>query len=256
MIDELNNRQQAFCREYILDLNAISGLALGGLGALTLGGMVATMVGLPLSSVRAGSRRGLPGKGWIKFWESRVGKWLFKAAGVRLKGLPHAGAAYGPTELAIGMAAERLFEELPTAARKDLEGLPGLVSRLEKDALGMRQRIDELNGMLAEIGSEGEGKSSRRAASGAANSDLSAQRDQVKEDLERERDGAQARLQDAVASLETIRLGLLRLHAGSGTVGGITQDLTNASEIAADIELLLEGRLEVEMALKTRGEGK
>ncbi len=238
---------------YILDLNAISGVALGGLGALTLGGLAATMVGLPLSSVRAGSRRGLPEKGWIKFWESRLGKWLFKAAGVRLKGLPHAGSVYGPTELAIGMAAERLFEELPTAARKDLGGLPGLVSRLEKDALGMRQRVDELNGMLAEIGSEGERNSSGSTASVAADSNLSAQRNQIKEDLERARDGAQTRLQDAVASLETIRLGLLRLHAGSGTVGGITQDLTNASEIATDIELLLEGHTEVEMALKERG---
>ena len=71
--------------------------------------------------------------------------------------------------------------------------------------------------------------------------------------LERARDGAQASLQDAVASLETIRLGLLRLHAGSGTVGGITQDLTNASEIAGDIERLLEGRSEVEAALKGEG---
>jgi serine/threonine-protein kinase len=239
---------------YILDLNAISDLVLGGLGALTAGGLVASLVGIPLTAVRGGSRRGLPGKWWSKFWESRVGKWLFKAAGVRLKGLPNAGSAYGPTELAIGMAAERLFEELPKAAQKDLEELPELVNRLEKDALGMRQRIEELNGMLFDIGGEGDSGFSKRAASVVSNPDLRVQRDQVKDDLERARDGAQVRLQDAVASLETIRLGLLRLHAGSGTVGGITQDLTNASEIAGDIERLLEGRSEVEAALKGAGE--
>jgi serine/threonine-protein kinase len=235
---------------YILDLNAISGLALGGLGALTLGGLVATMIGFPLSSVRGSSRRGLPGKGWIKFWESRVGKWVFKAAGLRLKGLPQAGAAYGPTELAIGMAADRLFEELPKETQKDLVELPGLVSRLEKDAAGMRQRVEELTGLLADIGGEEDSELPRRAASVAANPVLRGQRDQVKDDLERARDGAQVRLRDAVASLETIRLGLLRLHAGSGTVGGITQDLTNASDLAADIERLLEGRSEVELALR------
>ena len=109
--------------------------------------------------------------------------------------------------------------------------------------------------MLVGIGA-GDGEPPQRAASVASNPDLRVQRDQVKHDLERARDGAQARLQDAVASLETIRLGLLRLHAGSGTVGGITQDLTNAIEIAGDIERLLEGRSEVELALKGAGKGQ
>ena len=240
---------------YILDLTAISDLVFGGLVALTAGGAVACVVGFPLTAVRSGSQRGLPGKWWRKFWESRAGKWLFKAAGLRLKVLPNAGAAYGPTELSIGLAAERLFEELPKAAQKDLEELPELVSRLEKDASGMRQRIEELDGMLVGIGA-GDGEPPQRAASVASNPDLRVQRDQVKHDLERARDGAQARLQDAVASLETIRLGLLRLHAGSGTVGGITQDLTNAIEIAGDIERLLEGRSEVELALKGAGKGQ
>ena len=240
---------------YILDLNAISGLALGGVAALTAGGLVATMVGLPLSSVRGRSRLGLPGRWWKEFWESRAGKWLFKAAGVRLKGLPNGGSAYGRTEVAIGLAAERLFEELPKQAQRDLGELPELVSRLEKDALGIRQHLEQLNGMLFDIGGEADSGFSNRAASVVSNPDLTVQRDQVKDDLERARDGAQTRLQDAVASLETIRLGLLRLHAGSGTVGGITQDLTNASEIAGDIERLLEGRSEVELALKRAGEG-
>jgi hypothetical protein len=148
------------------------------------------------------------------------------------------------------MAADRLFEELPKETQKDLVELPGLVSRLEKDAAGMRQRVEELTGLLADIGGEEDSELPRRAASVAANPVLRGQRDQVKDDLERARDGAQVRLRDAVASLETIRLGLLRLHAGSGTVGGITQDLTNASDLAADIERLLEGRSEVELALR------
>jgi serine/threonine-protein kinase len=241
---------------YVLDLNAVSGLALGAVAALTGGGLVATMVGLPLSSVRGSIGRGLPGRWWNKFWESRAGKWLFKAAGVRLKGLPNAGTAYGPTELAIGMAAERLFEELPKAEREQLKELPEVVSRLEKDALRMRQRVEELHGMLGDIGSEGDAGLTGRVTSGASHPDLLAQRDHLAEDLNQARDEAQARLQDVVASLETIRLGLLRMHAGTGTVGGITQSFSQADEIAADIERLLEGRSEVELALKGVSEGR
>jgi serine/threonine-protein kinase len=240
---------------YILDLTAVSDLVFGGLIALTAGGAIASVVGFPLTAVRGGSRRGLPGKWWSKFWESRVGKWLFKAAGLRLKGLSNVGTAYGPTELAIGLAAERLFEELPKAVREQLEELPEVVSRLEKDALSMRQRIEELDGMLYDIEGEGDGGLSQRVASGASRPDLTAQRDQLAEDLRRARDDAQATLQDAVTSLETIRLGLLRMHAGTGTVGGITQSFSKADEIAADIERLLEGRAEVELALKGVSEG-
>jgi hypothetical protein len=225
-------------------------LVFGGLIALTAGGAVGSVVGFPLTAIRGGSRRGLPGKWWSKFWESRAGKWLFKVAGLRLKGLPNAGTAYGPTELAIGMAAERLFEELPKAEREQLEELPEVVSRLEKDALRMRQRVEELDGMLFDIGSEGAAGLTQRETSGASHPDLTAQRDHLADDLNQERDRAQARLQDVVASLETIRLGLLRMHAGTGTVGGITQSFSKADEIAADIERLLEGRSEVEQTLK------
>ncbi|MFC1639930.1 hypothetical protein ACFL3B_04110, partial [Gemmatimonadota bacterium] len=79
---------------------------------------------------------------------------------------------------------------------------------------------------------------------------MTAQRDQLAEDLKQARDETQAKLQDVVASLENVRLGLLRMHAGTGTVGGITQSFSKADEIAADIERLLEGRSEVEQALK------
>ncbi|MEE9473928.1 MAG: hypothetical protein V3V82_08085, partial [Acidimicrobiia bacterium] len=122
-------------------------------------------------------------------------------------------------------------------------------------ASGMRQRIEELDGMLFDIGGEGDVEQTKRVASGASHPDMTAQRDHLAEDLEQARDKAQARLQDVVASLETIRLGLLRMHAGTGTVGGITQSFSKADEIAADIERLLEGRSEVELALKGVSEG-
>lgn len=234
---------------FILDLNAVSDLVFGGLIALTAGGGVASVVGFPLAGLRGSRRRGLPGKGWTKFWKSRVGKWLFKAAGFRLESVTNAGSAYGPTELAIGMAAERLFEELPKAEREQLCELPEVVSRLEKDASRMRQRIEELDGVLSDIGCDEQAGPVARAPSGEGQSDLPAQHDQIADDLKQARDESQTTLQDVVTSLETIRLGLLRMHAGTGTVGGITQSFSKADEIAADIDRLLDARSEVEKAL-------
>ena len=54
------------------------------------------------------------------------------------------------------------------------------------------------------------------------------------------------RLADAVAALETIRLNLLKLHAGSVTVQSITTDLGLAEAVAQEVDRLLESRREVE----------
>ena len=64
------------------------------------------------------------------------------------------------------------------------------------------------------------------------------------------RDAAQQRLADAVASLETIRLGLLRMQAGTGNAQSITADLASAREVAEAVERLLEGQEEVEVLLR------
>jgi hypothetical protein len=59
----------------------------------------------------------------------------------------------------------------------------------------------------------------------------------------------QQRLKDAVAALETIRLNLLRLHAGTTTVKSLTTDLGLAREMARDIGRHVEGLREVEESL-------
>jgi hypothetical protein len=59
-----------------------------------------------------------------------------------------------------------------------------------------------------------------------------------------------ARLTEAVAALENIRLGLLRLHAGVGSVGDVTQRIAQAREIGERIDAVVEAQEEVRQALR------
>ena len=78
---------------------------------------------------------------------------------------------------------------------------------------------------------------------------IGARHDRILNDLTAERELVQQRLADAVAALETIRLNLLRLHAGTGSVKNLTTDLGLAREVAKGIDLLLEGHREIEEEL-------
>jgi hypothetical protein len=69
-------------------------------------------------------------------------------------------------------------------------------------------------------------------------------------DLQVERDLVQRRLGDAVKALETIRLNLLRLHAGSGSIQSLTTDLGLAREVAQDVNLLLAAEREIDEDLR------
>jgi hypothetical protein len=94
--------------------------------------------------------------------------------------------------------------------------------------------MEELDRLLAEARRGGE--------AGAAPADRAA----LLKNLGTSKAAAGARLEELVAALETIRLDLLRLRAGTSTVEGTTADLAAADEIAAQTERLLAGQEEVE----------
>jgi len=79
---------------------------------------------------------------------------------------------------------------------------------------------------------------------------LSTRHDGVASDLTLARDKAGERLARAVSALETIRLQLLRLHAGAGSVDALTQDLSHAVDVSEEIEHLLSAREEVDALLE------
>ena len=246
--------------ERILRLLGAGGLAIAGLaGYLLFTGpfvygpdrVLAQIFGWSLSTglltgflalVRLQRRIDLDTRIWSWLWQGPVGRLLFRVARLLLptKLLPPP-ATHRPTELALAMAAEQLFEELPRETRHQLRELPDVVRRLEQDAQKMRQRLEELNDALGGRGEEGRGTSGDSA--------IGTRHDRIVADLETERNLVHTRLADAVKALETIRLNLLRLHAGSGSVQSLTTDLGLAREVAAAIALLLEGRRELDREL-------
>lgn len=186
----------------------------------------------------------------LKFWNSKLGRLFDKLAriGLKKRAVP-AELTYRPTEMAISLAADALFESLPKNVRKELKDLPHVMDRLQHDAALMRRTVDELNGALAGIGDHGDAARSSALAGSTAGASLTDTRDKLRADLAAKRDEAAKRLADAVASLETVRLSLLKLKAGTGSVGELTADLSAARLLTSAIDYAVQGRAEVEKLL-------
>ena len=120
------------------------------------------------------------------------------------------------------------------------KGLPATVKALEDDAQAMRRQVAELDSVLAEIGDDDPARAD------------AAERARVRGAVEATRKEAREKLRQAVRALETIRLGLLLIHGGGGTVESLTQDLRAAREISDDMDHLLAGQGEVARLLQER----
>jgi serine/threonine-protein kinase len=144
--------------------------------------------------------------------------------------------------MAIGMAADRLFEDLPKDVRKSFAELPDVLRTLEAHAEQSRARVKELDRVLHDV--EHDDALARRGGGVAAD-----RRESLAGDVRRARDAAESRLSEVVAALETIRLELLRMHAGIGSVESMTADLSSARSLSEDLERLVQGGREVDALL-------
>jgi hypothetical protein len=190
----------------------------------------AALIGIAHLALRQ-LRRDVDTEFWSYLWTGGAGKFFFAIAKWMRRGAPVTTAmTHRATELSLGMAAEQLFESLPKAARGELGDLPPLLRRLQRDAQSLRQRYDQLQEALGDAGS---------AAAGAEYESARATRDIIA-----------AKLSDAVGALETIRLNLLRLHAGSATVEGLTTHLAIAADVSDEIDRMIAAQDEVEDHLR------
>ena len=167
---------------------------------------------------------------WARVWRGPLGRLAFSIA-KRSGGARPAVAAmtHRATELSLGLAAEQLYDSLPKDSRQQLGDIPALLKRLQSDAQSLRKRYESLQEALGDSA----------AANTPEYDDLRAMRDEV-----------QARLGEAVGTLETLRLGLLRLHAGSMTVDGFTTHLDVASEMSEQVSRLIAAHQSVDRVLE------
>lgn len=249
---------QPSARERLFRVMGIGGLSVGGVSLLAVfasgGGATAveTLAPVMMTGLYVGGlgmvvsnkwrrlRRGT-GPEWLWFWQGKFGRLLARIAGLKLG--QRAVPADRPTELSIAMSAEALYAGFPKELRKALGDVPVVLHGLEAHARAMRSRIEELDASLLEAQ-----RRPTRAATGALQEKLAA-------DLRSARALAEARLADVVTALETLRLDLLRLHAGAGSPESITKDLASARALSEDVDRLLAGAHEVEQLLGPQQHG-
>ena len=167
---------------------------------------------------------------WSKVWTGHLGRALFGLARRTLGRVAPANAVtHRATELSLGLAGGDLFERLPKATRDAVGDVPRVLQRLQTDAQALRTRHDELAQALDAAGGQ---------AAGEAYAEVRAARDAV-----------HARLGEAVSAMESIRLQLLRLHAGSVTTQSVTTHIGMALEVSEQVSRLIAAHREVEDAL-------
>jgi len=219
--------------------------------ALMSCGLVVGPTALLVSLTMLQKRRDVDLEFYERLWTGPFGRSLFRTAQlVTPRRLLPASATHRPTELSVGMAAEQLYQDLPKETRHALGDLPDVIHRLESDARRLRARHETLAEAAARARA---GAQVQNGESEGTGTDLIADReDEALSAIEAERDAVRARLARTVAALETIRLSLLRLHAGSATIENTTTDLGLAFEAAKEVDQLLEARREVDEALRDR----
>jgi hypothetical protein len=176
------------------------------------------------------------GSFWANRWQGAWGRFLTKVASIKLGA--RSVSADRPTEMAIAISAQALFEELPKETRRVLGDLPSVLHDLETQARSMRARIEELDATILE------------AQSGTTRAGTRDRQETLVAELREARTAAEKRLADVVTALETLRLDLLRLRAGKGSPESITQNLEAAKALGEDVDRLIAGSEEAEAAAR------
>ena len=175
---------------------------------------------------------------WSSVWAGPMGAQLERMAGFRLG--RRAVPADRPTELAIAMSAESIFITLPRALRDTLGDVPAVLHELEAHARLARARIGEIDASIAEV----------KHGRGASVTGSAARHEALLAELGTQRNVADERLGELVTALENVRLDLLRLRSGGGTVEGITHDIAAARRVGDDADRLIAGASEVDALLR------
>lgn len=249
-------------------MSLILGMSIGGVATITLlaqQGVFSTMawpiVGGLLACFGLGAgllsfsdwleKRRAPRLGSLtmRFYESVWGERLVRWSSTGADRAHASSSLPQLTEAALGRATDALYDALPRELKKQFKALPSTVRRLEEDATTMRAEIERLDASIAQLDAD-------ERASVPSSSDHSGderrirdERTRLRSDLDGLRTQAMRRLASIVSSLESIRLGLLRLQLGDATIESITASLDAASALASDLNVRADAVADVRHVL-------
>jgi serine/threonine-protein kinase len=161
------------------------------------------------------------------FWRSRAGRLFHRVAiwgAENTAATPGTGVAPARSP---GMAVLELHRALPRASRRTLGELPALVRQLRAEATGIEDRLRELERAAGEAGTD-----LARTATGltdagptGATAALASRRTALVDELHAAAQQAVADRADVMATLETLRVGLLRVRSGLGRPEDLQPDV-------------------------------
>ena len=200
-------------------------------------------LGIPLPGVHmelrvAAARR-------AAFWNSRFGKWIAHIAAPKGRDYGLADLAHRRTEVAIALAADKLYAALPTMHREDLAELPDVIRELQEQATALRARIASLSVLIDDAASGVGGDEVLGALAADSGLTVADRRDAAVARLNASRDEARERLARCVAALEAMRLDLLRLQGGVIEAGALTTGFDAARRVAKDLRALADAHGEL-----------
>jgi serine/threonine-protein kinase len=193
-------------------------------GGLLLVAFIASVFGLMYPGRRLSDGDWFAALRW-HFWHGRLGRWLVRVAGAGGDARTRATTVYRPTEIAIGLAAQDLFDALPRELQQRFSELPRTVRRLEDIGQHIRSQLSKLS--AAEAGAA--------AASIAPDA-----RERLILELRTAQEHGQARMAETIAALEAIRLDLLRLSAGVGDPASLTNAIASARAFGDKVDAVLQ----------------
>jgi predicted Ser/Thr protein kinase len=158
-----------------------------------------------------------------RLWKSRAGEWLARRLGAPERSQLAGASAFRATEAALSVAASELFAALPKAYREQFAELPAIVAALEARAAEARAEIEVVAALVPTGSVDAEVVAARRKA-------------------------AAGHLAEAVAALESIRLDLLRVHAGASDLAPLTTLMDAARLLGEDVRRLAEAQQEADDA--------
>lgn len=200
-----------------------------------------TMIGVGVGFVSPGFRISAQGKArrlLDRFWGTSVAQRFAALAGRGQRTLAaNASTLHRPTEMVLGLAVDDLWRAIPDALRADLGDVPALAHTLERGATELRGLITSLQ--------------ESEASDGVSDVDRAA--------IVETRLGLEVRHRETIATLERVRLQLLRLLADRQQTGALTQQLEAARAIEASLHRDVAGHAEVRRLLhrpkRTTGPG-